>query len=246
MDAAIEISGVSMELEGQDGLTDLTLTVEVGEFLALAGPNRSGKSLILKLCAGLVAPDGGTVRVLGQDLATLSEEELAGLRQRVGVVLHQPGLLSNMTVLNNVALPLRYHCGMEEEGLRPLVMAQLELFGLEALWNRFPAEINEGEARCAAIARALILGQELLLLHDPTEGLDAPMIQRLGQLRTRYRGTKPLTILATMRTYSPLMETADRVAFLRDGTIQAVGRQQEMLAAADADMRGYLQPVPSA
>jgi ABC-type transporter Mla maintaining outer membrane lipid asymmetry ATPase subunit MlaF len=245
----VELTDVSVGAEGPEGLAGLagvSLSVEAGEFVALVGPNRSGKSLLLKLCAGLVAPDRGTVQVLGYDMAGLNEEELVELRQRVGILLQPPGLLSNMTVYNNVALPLRYHRGLDEETLRPLVMAQLEEFGLGPLWNRFPAQLNEGEARCAAMARALILGQELLLLDDPAEGLDAPMVRHLGQLRAKYRETKPPAILATMRTYSPLMEEAERVAFLCDGKIQALGRHQDLLAMADERMQEYLQPVPLA
>lgn len=238
---AVELRDVSVAVEGQAGLVGLSLSVEAGEFLVLVGPNRSGKSLILKLCAGLLAPDQGAVSVLGYDMADLSEEELADLRLRVGVVLQRPGLLSNMTVYNNVALPLRYHRGLDEEALRALVMARLEEFGLGALWNRFPAELNEGEVRCAAMVRALILGQELLLLDDAPEGLDAPMIQHLGQLRARSKETGSLTILATMRAYSPLMGAADRVAFVRDGRLQAVGRHADLLAMGDERMQGYLQ-----
>lgn len=237
----LELSGAAVEMEGQGQWSDLTLSLDEGEACALIGPNRGGKSLALKLCAGLVTPERGAARLFGQDLNELNEEELAELRQRVGTVLQAPGLLSNMTVFNNVALPLRYHRGLSDEELEPLVMVRLEALGVAGLRHRFPAELNQGEARCVAIARALSLDQELLLLDDPLEGLDALTSRRLGEWLQAQRQSRPLTILATTRRASSLLAMVDRFAFVRDGRVQAQGRYEELLASADDAMKDYLQ-----
>jgi ABC-type transporter Mla maintaining outer membrane lipid asymmetry ATPase subunit MlaF len=238
----VEFSSVAVDLEGEDGrLSDLTFTVAAGESLALIGPNRAGKSLILKLCAGLVKPQSGTVRVLDHDLAATDAETFVALRQRVGTMLQPPGLLSNMTIFNNVALPLRYHQGMDDEQLTPLVMAHLEGLGVAHLKDRFPAQLNEGEIRCGAIARALILRQELLLLDDPLEGLDAGLVHRLGDWLALQRKSRPLTILATARQPSSLQAMVERLAFVQNGTIKATGRYDEMLALADGEIQAYVQ-----
>ncbi len=237
----LELSGAAVEMEGQGQWSDLTLSLDEGEACALIGPNRGGKSLALKLCAGLVTPERGAARLFGQDLNELNEEELVELRQRVGTVLQAPGLLSNMTVFNNVALPLRYHRGLSDEELEPLVMVRLEALGVAGLRHRFPAELNQGEARCVAIARALSLDQELLLLDDPLEGLDALTSRRLGEWLQAQRQSRPLTILATTRRASSLLAMVDRFAFVRDGRVQAQGRYEELLASADDAMQDYLQ-----
>lgn len=238
----IELSGVVVDMEDGDGLvTDLTLAVEAGQTLGLIGPNRAGKSLILKLCAGLVTPLEGTVTVLGQDLATVDPDTLVTLRQRVGTMLQPPGLLSNMTIFNNVALPLRYHRGMDDAELTPLVMAHLEGLGVAHLKGHFPAQLNEGEIRCGAIARALVLGQELLLLDDPLEGLDAGLVRRLGEWLALQRKRRSLTILATARQPSALQTMVERLAFVREGRVKASGRYDEVMAMADEEIQAYVQ-----
>lgn len=237
----LELSGAAVEMEGHGRWSDLTLSLDEGEACALIGPNRGGKSLALKLCAGLVTPERGVARLFGLNLSDLGEEELAELRQRVGTVLQAPGLLSNMTVFNNVALPLRYHRGLSDEEVEPLVMVRLEALGLAGLRHRFPAELNQGEARCVAIARALSLDQELLLLDDPLEGLDALTSRRLGEWLQGQRRSRSLTILATTRRASSLLAMVDRFAFVRDGQVQAQGQYEELLASADDAMKDYLQ-----
>lgn len=240
--AAIELVGASVAMEPGARRADLTLSVETGEFMAVVGPNRAGKSLLIKLCAGLVAPETGTVRVLDRDLAGLTEEEFDALRLRLGVVLQQPGLLSNMTVFNNVALPLRYHRGLAAPELESRVMEGLEALGVAAMRDRFPAELSQGEARCAAIARALVMNPDILLLDGPGEGLDVEMEAALARLLAEARRSRSLTILATLHDVSPLLEGADRVAFVRDGKVERAGPYAALLADADPGLRPYLAP----
>lgn len=232
MTNAIELSGVVVVLQGQECASDVTLAVEEGECLVLMGPSRSGKSLILELCAGLVIPQQGTVRVLGQDWSGLEAEAEIDLRLRIGTVLQQPGLLGNMTLYDNVALPLRYHgvcLGARE--IDRLVMSRLRSIGLEALGDRFPAQLSPGEARCAAIARALVLEPELLLLDDPVGGLDTDMVERLGQHLATTRQSRQMTVVLTLRTPSPLMDLAGRVAEVRAGRIHAIKRKNDYAGA---------------
>jgi ABC-type transporter Mla maintaining outer membrane lipid asymmetry ATPase subunit MlaF len=149
-----------------------------------------------------------------------------------------------MTLYANIALPLIYHTGMGEEALRPRVMPMLEAVGLAPLQHRFPAQLTQGEARCAALARALIMDQELLLLDELTAGLDADMLQHVERVLAEYRGAHAVTIVATMHAASPFLETVDRIAFVRNGRIEAVGRYADMARTSDATMRAYLGHRP--
>ncbi len=240
MKFAVELTSVQVGMESEEWHADFTLAVKPGEFVLLVGPGRSGKGLLLKLCAGLVAPEQGTIRVLDHDLATLDEEGLLELRRRIGVVLQQPGLRSNMTLYTNVCLPLVYHQGIDEETLRPRVMPVLEALGLASLQKRFPAQLTAGEARCAALARALVMDQELLLIDEVMAGLDAEMVRRVDRVLREYRQTRAVTILATLHNPSPLLAQADRIAFVRQGRIEAVGPYADMAKTSDAALQVYL------
>ncbi len=240
MTYAVELSQARAGMTGEDWKTEFTLSVPPGEFVALVGPSRSGKGLLLKLCAGLVAPEEGTVRVLDHDLASLDSEELAELRRRIGVVLQQPGLRSNMTLYTNVTLPLVYHLGVDEETLQPQVMPLLDALGLGPLRKYFPSQLTLGEARCAALARALVMDQEVLLIDEPMAGLDAEMAQRVVRVLSEYRRTHVVTILASMHNPSALLERADRIAFVRQGRVEASGPYADMAKTPDAALRAYL------
>ena len=244
MKFAIELSNVQVDMDSESWQVDFTLAVKPGEFMLLVGPGRSGKGLLLKLCAGLVAPDRGTVRVLDHDLAALDDEGLAELRRRMGVVLQQPGLRSNMTLYTNVCLPLVYHHGIDEDELRPRVMPILDALGLKALEKRFPSQLTAGEARCAALARALVLDQELLLLDEAMAGLDAEMVERVDRVLAEHRRTHAVTVMATLHNPSLLLERADRIAFVRQGKIEAVGSYAEMAKNPDPALQVYLGGRP--
>lgn len=245
MKAAVDVIQARVTPEGQSRPFEFSLRVEEGEFVAVIGPTRAGKSLLLEMCTGLVAPEAGRVRVLGRDLAKVRDTEWPELRVRVGTVLERPGLLSNMTVFNNVALPLRYHQGaLGESEIEARVMQRLESLGIAALRGRFPAQLGQGESRCAAIARALILSPTLLLLDDPTGGLDAEMTKRLTDHLSEYREANRASLLATLRSYSGLLDTADRVVYLRDGHVEGEGPPSKLRTRGRSDMLAYLHPGP--
>jgi ABC-type sulfate/molybdate transport systems ATPase subunit len=146
-----------------------------------------------------------------------------------------------MTVYNNVALPLRYHRASGDEAERyALVMARLEALGVADVHNRFPAHLTAGEARCAAIARATILDPDVLLLDDVIAGFDAGMMSRLQAYLDACRRSREVTILATFRLPSPLLEQADRVLLLRNGRTESIGSRDAILRGAASSTKLYV------
>lgn len=241
-EAALVLEQVRTPMAGSPHVLDVDLRVAAGEFVVLVGPSRSGKSLTIELAAGLVRPEAGRVVLLGHEWSDALESEQTPVRLRVGTVLQQPGLLSNMTLFHNVLLPLRYHHGaMPERSREQAVMAQLERLGVAPMRDRFPAELNQGEVRRAAIARALMLDPEVLLLDDPVAGLDAEMVLALRACVEERRVHHPLTVVATLRAFSPFIEAADRLVVLRDGRVVADGARHTVAGAVPESFRRYVE-----
>jgi len=240
-DAAIIFEQVRAPMLGGDSCLEMDLRIPSGEWVACVGPSRAGKSLMVELAAGLVVPESGRVIVLGQDWREVPDDEPESVRLRVGVVLQQPGLLSNMTLFNNVLLPLRYHRGSIPDRRREhMVMSQLERLGLTSLRDRFPAELNQGEARRGAIARALMLEPDLLLLDDPVAGLDADTVVKLTTYVDEWRARRSLTVLAALRDWSPFVEAADRLVVLHEGRVAADGTRDTVVELVPAPLRRYV------
>ncbi len=240
-EAAISFAQVRAPLAGSASVLELDIQIAAGQFVALVGPSRSGKSLAIELAAGLVPPESGTVRVLRLDWSTIADTAASPVRLRVGTVLQQPGLLSNMTLFNNVLLPLRYHRGtMPDRQREQVVMGQLERLGLVALRDRFPAELNQGEIRRGAIARALILEPEVLLLDDPVAGLDADMVLAVKQYVDGWRTQHPVTVVAALRSYSPFIDGVDRLVVLQDGRVVADGSPESVAKTVPPALSRYV------
>lgn len=184
----------------------------------------------------------GGVLVLGKSWTAGSEEQLTALRLRVGAALQPPGLLSNMTLFNNVALPLRYHrSSWTAADIERTVTKHLERMDLVSARDRFPAQLNVGEIRRAAIVRALVSDPDVLLLDDPVEGLDVELLSTVRSYLEKARAAKPLAVLMTLRAWSSLAEAADRVTAVRDGRIVLDGPIETVRAAADPDLRRYVE-----
>ncbi|MGC3976374.1 MAG: ATP-binding cassette domain-containing protein [Nitrospira sp.] len=238
---AIIFEKVRAPMLGGDLRLEMDLRISSGECVVCVGPSRAGKSLMVELAAGLVAPESGRVLVLGQDWKEVPDDDPRSVRLKVGVVLQQPGLLSNMTLFNNVLLPLRYHRGpMPDRHREQAVMGELERLGLASLRDRFPAELNQGEARRGAIARALILEPDVLLLDDPVAGLDADMVLGVKTYIDERRAQRPLTVLAALRSSSPFVEAADRFVVLRDGHVLADGTRAAVRGMVPPALRRYV------
>lgn len=151
---------------------DATLTVSEGEFVTLLGRSGSGKSTLLNMVVGLLAPTEGTVTLCGQALAGMSDEAASALRNRaVGFVPQGAGVLSTLTVLDNVRLPAYLSAGVREEEGRALEL--LEAVGLKELANQYPSALSGGELRRVAIARALMNRPKVIVADEPTSSLDA-------------------------------------------------------------------------
>jgi phospholipid/cholesterol/gamma-HCH transport system ATP-binding protein len=195
----LSLKNVSIGFDAGNVLDGLSFSVAPRETKILIGESGSGKTLVLKLAAGLIQPDSGTVRMLGQDLGQMSERELLAFRRNIGFVFQEGALFDSMTVADNVAYCLREEHVSEEE-IEPRVRESLRFVEMEDTLDKLPSELSGGMRRRVSIARALVTRPHVVLYDSPTAGLDPVTAQTIITLILRLRDTQGVTsVLATHR-----------------------------------------------
>jgi phospholipid/cholesterol/gamma-HCH transport system ATP-binding protein len=229
MEIALEVWNVSFRLDSRVLFRDLNLRLAKGQALFIVGGSGSGKSLLLRLCAGLIFPEEGKVTLGGTDLKTAPRQEIQEARARIGFVFQDSALISNMAVYDNIALPLRYHRKAAEEEVRARVGEKMELFGVDRSFEWvLPAALSLEMRKRAALARAFILEPEFLFLDQPTGGLEREVAQRLTRIIHDYKKKRGASLLEVGSEYPPAGDYADRVGLLEGGRITAEGTREEM------------------
>lgn len=199
-------------------LKDFSLEIAPGAFEVLMGPSGSGKSTFLHLAAGLLAPDSGSISIGGAEITAMGDSAAAKFRRRhIGVVFQDFNLLDELTVAENIALPVRLDGGRPDPGR---LSALLEKLGLSGKEGRRPAELSGGERQRVAIARALFAEPDVVLADEPTGNLDVDSAKGIcGLLKGLNSGEKSAILLVT---HDPVVAAcATRVHFLKDGMIAA-------------------------
>jgi putative ABC transport system ATP-binding protein len=197
----------------------VSLQVNAGEFVALLGSSGSGKSSMLNLIAGLDRPTSGSVIVQSRDLAKLSREELAKYRLHVvGMVFQSFNLIPNMTLIENVELPLRF-AEVDRGKRESIARAALERVGLRARLNHRPSELSGGEQQRAALARALINGPKLLLADEPTGNLDSHTGTEIMDMLRDLNQELGMTVVMVTHERALAERYAQRMIFLADGKL---------------------------
>jgi phospholipid/cholesterol/gamma-HCH transport system ATP-binding protein len=221
----------------------LDFAVRRGEVLAIAGPSGCGKSTLLRHLAGLELPLAGQVLLDGEDLHVGSDDEQALRRRRLGVMFQAGALWSSMSVGENLMLPLRLFTPLPRAERERQARFKLALVGLDGAFGLRPAELSGGMKKRAALARALVLDPELLLLDEPGSGLDPPNAQRLDLLvaqSSRHLGT---TVVMVTHTMDSVFAIADRLLLLdaEAGTPVALGTPRELLEHGPAPVQHFLR-----
>jgi len=200
-------------------LDNTGLAVPEGSILMVTGPSGSGKSVLLEICAGLVRPPQGVVLWGDTDLWKISPVRRLSMRRRVGFVFQNHALISNLTVFDNIALPLRYHTGLSEWEIREKVEESLQKLGIECLAAKRPEELSMEQMRWTAVARALIMEPELLFLDGPTTGIDPIAGQRILRLILDERRRRTMTVLIVSHSMQVARTMGCPVAVLENGKI---------------------------
>ena len=261
----LSLENVSIGFDKGNVLDGLTFSVVPRETKILIGESGSGKTLILKLAAGLIQPDSGKVTMLGQDLGLMPEKALLAFRRRIGFVFQEGALFDSLTVADNVAYCLREEHVKEEE-IEPRVRESLRFVEMEDTLEKLPSELSGGMRRRVSIARALVTRPQVVLYDSPTAGLDPVTSQTIITLILRLRDTQGVTsVLATHRLqdafglasyqFDGLSGRVVRVArngasrpsgaatnfvVLREGKVYFEGRPPELADTRDEYLRRFL------
>jgi phospholipid/cholesterol/gamma-HCH transport system ATP-binding protein len=237
----IVIDSVSKRLAGKQVLRGVSLNVAAGESVAIIGRSGTGKSVLLKHVVGLMAPDQGTVRVDGLDVASLHTRDLLELRKRMGMLFQGGALFDSLSVGDNVGLPLREHTKVNETQVGLVVKEKLHLVGLEGVEDMRPSSLSGGMKKRAALARALALNPKIMLYDEPTTGLDPITSDLINRLIRRLQERLGITSIAVTHDMRSAYHIADRIAMLHEGRIHAIGTPEEIQATTDPAVRQFIE-----
>jgi phospholipid/cholesterol/gamma-HCH transport system ATP-binding protein len=245
-DAVISIRGVSMSYGARPVLDQVDLDVNRGEILVLLGGSGSGKTTLLKQVLGLAKPDTGSVTIDGVDITCCSPSELGAVRRRIGVAFQAAALFNSLSVEENVALPLRELTRLADSTIKLMVWMKLMAVGLSDAGSLYPPELSGGMRKRAAVARAMALDPEVLILDEPSAGLDPIVSAGLDELILFLKRSFGITILVVTHEMESAFHIADRIAMLYRGRLIAVDTKEQFAGNANPRIRQFLDRKPDA
>jgi phospholipid/cholesterol/gamma-HCH transport system ATP-binding protein len=236
----IEVRGLVSRFGSHTVHDGLDLRVNRGEVLGVVGGSGSGKTVLLRTLIGLKLPDGGQVKVFGEDVHHVSLRRLEQVEQRWGVLFQSGALFTNLSVRENVAAPMHEHAKLTKSAIEDLAELKIALTGLPSGTGELrPSELSGGMVKRAGLARALALDPELLFLDEPTSGLDPISAGAFDELIADLSKSLDLTVFMITHDLDSVYTICDRVAVIADKKIVAVGTPSEMERSDHPWIREY-------
>jgi phospholipid/cholesterol/gamma-HCH transport system ATP-binding protein len=223
-------------------LKGISLAVARGQTLAVLGRSGTGKSVLLRLIIGLDKPDAGLVRIDGQDIAGLALDRMGEIRKKMGFLFQHAALYDSLTVAENVAFPLQHHCremSRSERGDR--VKQLLAEVGMEGSLEKMPSEISGGMQKRVGLARALALEPEILLLDEPTAGLDPISSGEINDLVLQLQRERHMASIVVTHDLHSARTIANRLALLYEGSVAIEGNYEDLLQCETGFVKEFLK-----
>ena len=247
-DAVVQVRGLHYRVGAREIFSGVDLEARRGRITAVMGPSGTGKTTLLRLITGQVPPDQGSVVVFGQEVTGLDTRGLYGLRRRMGMLFQNGALLTDLSVFENVAFPVREHARLPEPVLRQLVLTKLHAVGLRGAADLMPAQLSGGMARRVALARAIVMDPELLIYDEPFVGLDPVSMGVIVRL-IRDNDALGITSIVVSHDVRELATISHHSYLLSGGKVVADGTPAELAASPIAEVRQFMSgaadgPVP--
>jgi phospholipid/cholesterol/gamma-HCH transport system ATP-binding protein len=242
--AVVEVQDVHYGIGQHTIFSGLNVRVRRGTITAVMGPSGTGKTTLLRLIMGQISASAGRVTVFGEQVAALRRAELFGLRQRVGMLFQNGALLTDLSVFENVAFPVREHKRLPESVLRELVLMKLQAVGLRGAAELSPAELSGGMARRVALARAIVMDPELLIYDEPFVGLDPISMGVIVRLIQSLNRTLHITSVIVSHDVHEIGAIADYSYLLSEGKVVAEGSPAQLNSEPSAVVKQFMSGAP--
>ncbi|MFC4822192.1 ABC transporter ATP-binding protein [Dokdonella ginsengisoli] len=227
-DALVQVRGLSTVLNGKTIFDRLDLDIPRGKITAIMGPSGTGKTTLLRHITGQLMPDAGEIRVDGRNVPALPRDQLFDLREKIGYLFQNSALLTDFSVFENVAFPLRQHLRLPEEVVRNVVLTKLQAVGLRGAAELMPSELSGGMARRVALARAIVRDPMLILYDEPFVGLDPIALNQILKLIRTLNDTLGITSILVAHEFAAVSRAADQVYLIAGGKVAAQGVPAEL------------------
>lgn len=240
----VEIDNLHFAYGERPILSGLAMQFPRNKVIAVMGGSGSGKTTILRLIGGLIAPNAGAIRLMGENIGAPGSPALYLQRRNMGMLFQHGALFTDMTVFDNVAFPLREHTNLPESMLHDMVLLKLNAVGLRNAAHLKPAEISGGMARRVALARAIALDPQLIMYDEPFAGLDPISMGVTANLIRNLNDALGSTSILVSHDVHESFTIADYVYFLSQGAIVAQGTPEQMLASDHPYVAQFVNAKP--
>jgi len=240
----IEVENLVTHYGSRKILDGVSMSVNEGEVMVIMGGSGSGKSTLLRYLMALEHQTSGTIKLLGQDIDTLSQKEMFDLRKKVGVAFQGGALFSSMTVGENIMLPLYEHADLDTMTMEIMARMKLEVVDLAGFEDLMPAELSGGMIKRAAFARAVVMDPKLLFCDEPSAGLDPAVASALDDLILKLRDAMSMTVVVVTHELESAFKIADRVTVLDRGKILFIGTIDELRGSGNDRIQNLLNRRP--
>lgn len=248
-ESLIEIRGLDYSRGPRQIFRNLNVDIKRGQVTAIMGPSGTGKTTLLRLITRQILPDKGVILVGGQDIAQLNTRELYQLRRRFGMLFQNGALLTDLSVFENVAFPLREHTDLPNRLIRHIVLTKLHAVGLRGAAAMMPSQLSGGMARRVALARAMVMDPEILIYDEPFVGLDPISMGVIVRLVRRMNDALGITSIVVSHDVREISTVADCSYLISDGHVVASGSPDDLQKAQSEIVRQFMHgmadgPVP--